>query len=52
MVLWIYKWFRPDGAIDAQTISREMQDLLFSPLQAEPAPPRPAAPAGGKRRRR
>jgi len=36
MVLWIYKWFRPDGAIDAQTISREMQDLLFSPLQARP----------------
>jgi TetR/AcrR family transcriptional regulator, cholesterol catabolism regulator len=52
MVLWIYKWFRPDGAIDAQTLSREMQDLLFSPLQAELAPPRPAAQAGRKRRRR
>ena len=44
MVLWIYKWFRPDGAIDAQTLSREMQDLLFSPLQAGPAP---APPGGG-----
>jgi len=52
MVLWIYKWFRPDGAIDAQTLSREMQDLLFSPLQAGPAPARPATQAGGKRRRR
>ena len=52
MVLWIYKWFRPDGAIDAQTISREMQDLLFTPLQARPAPPRPAAQPGRKRRRR
>lgn len=52
MVLWIYKWFRPDGAIDAQTISREMQDLLFSPLLAAPAPPRTAPHAGGKRRRR
>jgi len=52
MVLWIYKWFRPDGAIDAQTISREMQDLLFSPLQAGPAPPRPAAQPGRKRRHR
>jgi hypothetical protein len=51
MVLWIYKWFRPDGAIDAPTLVREMQDLLFGPLQASPPPPlRKPARAGGKRK--
>ena len=50
MVLWIYKWFRPDGAIDAQTLSREMQDLFFGSLLAAPATP-PAPRAGGKRPR-
>jgi AcrR family transcriptional regulator len=52
MVLWIYKWFRPDGAIDAPTLVREMQDLLFGSIQAEPSPsPRKAARAAGKRKR-
>jgi hypothetical protein len=51
MVLWIYKWFRPDGAIDAPTLVREMQDLLFGSLQASPPPPpRKPARAGGKRK--
>jgi AcrR family transcriptional regulator len=42
MVLWIYKWFRPDGAIDAPTLVREMQDLLFGSLEASPQPRKPA----------
>jgi AcrR family transcriptional regulator len=52
MVLWIYKWFRPDGAIDAPTLVRDMQDLLFGSLQAQ-APPAPRKPAraGDKRKR-
>jgi len=49
MVLWIYKWFRPEGAIDAPTLVREMQDLLFGSLEAS-APRRPA-PAPPRRRR-
>ena len=51
MVLWIYKWFRPDGAIDAPTLVREMQDLLFGSLQARPPLSRKPARARGKRGR-
>jgi AcrR family transcriptional regulator len=52
MVLWIYKWFRPDGKIDAPTLVHEMQDILFASLPAPaPAPPRKPAPAEGKRKR-
>jgi AcrR family transcriptional regulator len=51
MVLWIYKWFRPDGKIDAPTLVREMQDLLFGSLEASPPPPRKPAHAGAKRKR-
>jgi AcrR family transcriptional regulator len=51
MVLWIYKWFRPDGAIDAPTLVREMQDLLFGSLEASPPQPRKPAQAGAKRKR-
>jgi len=52
MVLWIYKWFRPDRAIDAPTLVREMQDLLFGSLRALPPPPsRTPARAAGKRKR-
>jgi AcrR family transcriptional regulator len=36
MVLWIYKWFRPEGAIGAEELSREMQDLFFSGLVLAP----------------
>jgi AcrR family transcriptional regulator len=50
MVLWIYKWFRPDGAIDAPTLVREMQDLLFGSLQESPPARKPARP-GGRRKR-
>jgi TetR/AcrR family transcriptional regulator, cholesterol catabolism regulator len=43
MVLWIYKWFRPDGAISAEELSKEMQDLFFGGLELPPAaPPRRA----------
>jgi AcrR family transcriptional regulator len=52
MVLWIYKWFRPDGKIDAATLVHEMQDILFASLPAAaPAPPRKPTPAEGKRKR-
>jgi AcrR family transcriptional regulator len=51
MVLWIYKWFRPDGAIDAPTLVREMQDLLFGSLEASPPQPRKPAHAAAKRKR-
>jgi len=51
MVLWIYKWFRPDGVIDAPTLVREMQDLLFGSLEASPPPSRKPAHTGAKRKR-
>jgi AcrR family transcriptional regulator len=43
MVLWIYKWFRPDGKIDAPTLVREMQDLLFGSIEPARKPVPPAA---------
>ena len=36
MVLWIYKWFRPDGRISANDLAREMKDLLFGGLEIPP----------------
>lgn len=32
-VLWIYKWFRPDGKIPAAQLVREMVDLFFGGLE-------------------
>jgi len=32
-VLWIYKWFRPDGQIPAEQLAREMLDLFFGGLE-------------------
>jgi AcrR family transcriptional regulator len=32
-VLWVYKWFRPDGKIPADQLAREMQDLFFGGLE-------------------
>jgi TetR/AcrR family transcriptional regulator, cholesterol catabolism regulator len=43
-VLWIYKWFRPDGKIPADRLAAEMQDLFFGGLEI--------APAGARRARR
>jgi AcrR family transcriptional regulator len=51
MVLWIYKWFRPEGKIDAPTLVREMQDLLFGPLDAADGPARrPSTPVPRRKR--
>jgi TetR/AcrR family transcriptional regulator, cholesterol catabolism regulator len=36
MVLWIYKWFRPDGKIPADQLAREMQALFFGGLEIAP----------------
>ena len=46
-VLWIYKWFRPDGAIPAPEIAREMINLFFGGLELVPK-----APKRGSRRRK
>ena len=32
MVLWIYKWFQPDGRLTAEQVSHEMVELLFAGL--------------------
>jgi AcrR family transcriptional regulator len=44
MVLWIYKWFRPDGKIPANRLAAEMQDLFFGGLQPAAASAAAAAP--------
>ena len=36
MVLWIYKWFRAEGAVSAQDLAHQMQDLLFTGLELPP----------------
>jgi len=41
MVLWIYKWYRPDGALSEDLIVREMQDLFFSGIEIPTRPPAP-----------
>ena len=38
-VLWIYKWFRPDGRIPAEQLAREMQDLFFGGLEVKKGEP-------------
>ncbi len=41
-VLWIYKWFRTDGAIPAAELAVEMEKLFFDGLEVPPvaeAPP-------------
>ena len=45
MVLWMYKWFRPDGVISADRLAREMRALFFGGLALRPArnPGRPRA---------
>ena len=44
MVLWIYKWFRPDGRISASDLAREMKDLLFGGLETAPPGRRKGGP--------
>ena len=56
MVLWIYKWFRPDGAVPAQDLVHQMQDLLFSGLEVRVSSKRnrrtAASPRGSSSRQR
>jgi AcrR family transcriptional regulator len=47
MVLWTYKWFRPDGALSRETLAREMVSLFFGGLVTA-RPPRRAAPRARK----
>jgi AcrR family transcriptional regulator len=50
-VLWIYKWFRPDGEVGEEQLVEDMQDLFFGGLETAPRPARraPRARAGGRR---
>ena len=36
-VLWIYKWFRPEGAVPAAELAREMVNLFFGGLETKGA---------------
>jgi AcrR family transcriptional regulator len=54
-VLWIYKWFRPDGKIPADRLAREMQDLYFGGLEIPPkarATKKPKKPAAKPAKRK
>jgi TetR/AcrR family transcriptional regulator, cholesterol catabolism regulator len=35
-VLWIYKWYRPDGAISEEQLVRDLQDVFFGSLERTP----------------
>jgi hypothetical protein len=49
-VLWIYKWFRPDGEVGEEQLAKEMQDVFFGGLETEAkAPRRSRARAAGRR---
>ena len=52
MVLWIYKWFRPDGKIPADRLAAEMLELFFGGLEITPAPAAAGAAKPGRRRAR
>jgi TetR/AcrR family transcriptional regulator, cholesterol catabolism regulator len=41
MVLWIYKWYRPGGAVTETRLAREMWDLLFVGLAPQPQAAQP-----------
>ena len=49
-VLWIYKWFRPEGEIPAGDLSRDMGDLFFSGLEPMGPPAKGKAPFRAKAR--
>ena len=42
-VLWIYKWFRADGAIPAEQLAIEMEKLFFDGLEMPPPTDQPPA---------
>ena len=52
MVLWIYKWFRPDGKIPADRLAAEMLELFFGGLEIAPAPAAAGVAKPGRRRAR
>jgi hypothetical protein len=33
MVLWIYKWFRPDGQVSEGELVKEMENIFFGGLE-------------------
>jgi AcrR family transcriptional regulator len=46
MVLWVYKWFKPDGRLTAEQVADGMLDLFFAGLAAPGASvPEPGAAA-------
>jgi AcrR family transcriptional regulator len=42
MVLWTYKWYRPEGSISRETLAREMVSLFFGGLVVSRTPRRPS----------
>ncbi len=48
MVLWIYKWFRPDGQISAEQLADQMKDVFFGGLEI---PAGSTAPTGRRKGR-
>jgi AcrR family transcriptional regulator len=47
MVLWVYKWFRPEGEVPEAQLVKEMDNIFFGGLEiagVKRAAPRPAAP--------
>ena len=44
MVLWVYKWFKPDGRLTSEQIITGMVDLFFAGLAAPGATASSAAP--------
>ncbi len=52
MVLWIYKWFRPDGKIPADRLAADMLDLFFGGLEIAPSTAGAAAATPTARRAR
>jgi AcrR family transcriptional regulator len=41
MILWIPRWFRPDGSLTAEQVSEEIARLALGGLLIPKAPPRP-----------
>ena len=52
MILWIYKWFRPEGKIPSDQLAREVQSLFFGGLEIAKAKRTGKKPAAAKTRGR
>ncbi len=49
-VLWIYKWYKPDGPVSEDDLVKEMQNIFFGGLGPETAAEKPRSrPKGPKR---